>query len=211
MGGKGAERQVWEGRWGNSAGGWLVFPTSPWWCPGVVKGGQTAVIWEGWGVPAPHISAGHNSLGVTLLPAPKSRLHPEPAGPAGQGAPCQCLPPAPAGTRGQVGRGRGCHRARPWPGHGVPGSPLTPVPAGRGPRGRGARSAWRTSVRPACRARWGAWWRCSPTAPASWSCSGPRMAPSASSSPLGMAGPTQVPWGCAKKKKNHHFGGVKSQ
>lgn len=40
------------------------------------------------------ISARCFSPGVTLLPAPKSCLYPEPASPAGQGTPCQCLPPA---------------------------------------------------------------------------------------------------------------------
>ena len=50
------------------------------------------------------VSTGCFSPGVTLLPAPKSRLCPEPAPAPGQGTPCQRLPPAPGCGR-QVGRG----------------------------------------------------------------------------------------------------------
>ena len=47
-------------------------------------------------------------------------------------------------------------------------------------------------MRPAPRAPWAAWWRCSPTARASCSYSGPRRALSASAWPPGMDAGTQV-------------------
>ena len=80
----------------------------------------------------PPIPAGCFSAGVTLLPAPKSRLGAEPASPPGQGTPRQLLPPA---------RGRQVRRGplnvpptaaqpesspqHPDPGS-FPGSPLSP-------------------------------------------------------------------------------------
>lgn len=120
-------------------GNGLCFPPHPGTCPGVARGGgQTAVIWEGSGavgVPVPHVSAGHASLGVTLLPAPKSHLCPEPARPPGQGTPRQRLPPAAAGAQGQVGRGWGCLRARPALGRGAPGASAHPSPRRTGASG----------------------------------------------------------------------------
>lgn len=51
---------------------------------------------------------------VTILPAPKSCLHPEPAPPPGQGTSCQRLPPGPDHSR-QVGWGLACP-CRTWEG-----------------------------------------------------------------------------------------------
>lgn len=77
-----------------------------------LQGGDGATLavegsggWGCWGVP--RLTQCHAPPGVTIPPAPKSRLRPEPAQPAGQGAPSQRIPAAPARGRGQVGRGHG--------------------------------------------------------------------------------------------------------
>lgn len=130
-----------------SSGGTGVWdvPVSPvpwacWWVKGCTAMNCNATITP--------ISAGCFSTGVTLLPAPKSHLHPEPAPCPGQGTPRQRLPPAPACAR-QVGQGLACPPPRAQECcfgmlgtqklHGVPAQPISLLPSGRGPRGRGAR------------------------------------------------------------------------
>lgn len=135
MGGKGAERQVWEGRWGNSAGGWLVFPTSPWWCPGVVKGGSNRCDLGGLGC------AGTTHLSRAQFPRCHPSASPEKPPPPRACRPCWARRPVPAPTScpsrgpgtGRTGTGPSPCSALAWPR--CPGVSAHPCPCRTGASG----------------------------------------------------------------------------
>lgn len=135
MGGKRAERQVWEGRWGNSAGGWLVFPTSPWWCHGVVKGGSNRGDLGGLGC----ASTAH--LSRAQFPRCHPSASPEKPPPPRACRPCWARRPAPAPTScpsrdpgtGRTGTGLSPCSALAWPR--CPGVSAHPCPCRTGASG----------------------------------------------------------------------------